>query len=95
MSMTRREFMATGSAATAAFMSTVPLVHAGGQEATIKIGLVGCGGRGSGAAENCLSSAPNVQLTAYFGCQAVAGGCVYSPDPTFWSVLANTARGGE
>ncbi len=31
---------------------------------TIKVGLVGCGGRGTGAAENCLNSAPNLQLVA-------------------------------
>jgi myo-inositol 2-dehydrogenase/D-chiro-inositol 1-dehydrogenase len=62
--ITRRDFVQSGTAATAAFLSTVPLVHAAGQEQTIKIGLVGCGGRGSGAAENCLSSSPNVQLTA-------------------------------
>jgi len=63
-SITRRDFVKSGSAATAAFLSTVPLVHASGQETTIKIGLVGCGGRGSGAAENCLASSPNVQLIA-------------------------------
>ncbi|MBV8880477.1 MAG: Gfo/Idh/MocA family oxidoreductase [Planctomycetaceae bacterium] len=62
--ISRRDFVKSGTAATAAFMSTVPLVHARGQETTIKIGLVGCGGRGSGAAENCLASAGNVQLTA-------------------------------
>ena len=41
---------------------------------------------------DCESS--NVQLTAYFGCQPVNGGCVISPDATFWKVLANSARGG-
>lgn len=61
---TRREFVKAGSAVTAGLLAGVPLVHAGGQEQTIKIGLVGCGGRGSGAAENCLASAPNIQLTA-------------------------------
>jgi myo-inositol 2-dehydrogenase / D-chiro-inositol 1-dehydrogenase len=60
--LSRRAFVQAGSAA--AFLSTVPLVHAAGQEATIKIGLVGCGGRGTGAAENCLNSAPNVQIVA-------------------------------
>jgi predicted dehydrogenase len=60
--VTRRDFVKGGSAA--AFLSQVPLVHAGGQEATVKIGLVGCGGRGTGAAENCLASSPNVQLIA-------------------------------
>ncbi|MBI4613328.1 MAG: Gfo/Idh/MocA family oxidoreductase [Planctomycetes bacterium] len=31
---------------------------------TIRVGLVGCGGRGTGAAENCLASAPDVRLVA-------------------------------
>src|SRR5262249_22032915 len=30
----------------------------------IKVGLIGCGGRGSGAADNVLHSAPNVQIVA-------------------------------
>jgi len=42
----------------------LPLVHARGQETTLKVGLVGCGGRGSGAADNVLEGAPNVQITA-------------------------------
>ena len=61
--LSRREFVKAGSS-TAALLASTPLVYAGGQEATIKIGLVGCGGRGTGAAENCLSAAPNVQLVA-------------------------------
>ena len=31
---------------------------------TIRIGLVGCGGRGTGAADNCLSADPGVELVA-------------------------------
>jgi myo-inositol 2-dehydrogenase / D-chiro-inositol 1-dehydrogenase len=61
--LSRREFVKAGGS-TAALLASTPLVYAGGQEATIKIGLVGCGGRGTGAAENCLNSAPNVQLVA-------------------------------
>jgi myo-inositol 2-dehydrogenase / D-chiro-inositol 1-dehydrogenase len=34
------------------------------QEATLRVGLVGCGGRGRGAIENVLEAAPNVQVTA-------------------------------
>jgi len=32
--------------------------------ATLKVGLVGCGGRGTGAADQALRADPNVQLTA-------------------------------
>jgi predicted dehydrogenase len=42
----------------------IPFVHVRGQEQTIKVGLIGCGGRGSGAAANVLEAAPNVSLVA-------------------------------
>ena len=62
----RREFLAT-AAATAAVVSTglswVPNVHAAGDDA-IKVGVIGCGGRGSGAADNVLHSSENVQIIA-------------------------------
>jgi predicted dehydrogenase len=63
---TRREFLTTAAAtgtALAAGLSWVPSVHAAGSD-TIKIGLVGCGGRGTGAADNALHSAPNVEVIA-------------------------------
>ncbi len=60
--VTRRDFVKGGTAA--AFLSSVPLAYAGGQDPTITVGLIGCGGRGTGAAENCLESSPNVQLVA-------------------------------
>ncbi|HXG62744.1 MAG TPA: Gfo/Idh/MocA family oxidoreductase [Planctomycetota bacterium] len=63
--ISRRDFVASGAAAgTAAFMARVPLVHAGQSTPTLKAGLIGCGGRGKGAAGNFLAAAPNVQITA-------------------------------
>ena len=65
--VTRRQFVKAGSAATAAAALTgVRPVHALSRQnaPTLKIGLVGCGGRGTGAAENCMDSSTNVQLTA-------------------------------
>ncbi len=53
----RREFLQnTGriAAATALVSMAVPKVHAAGDD-TIQIALVGCGGRGGGAAQNALS----------------------------------------
>ena len=53
----RREFLKTTGlvAATSALAQTaVPLVHAG-ESNTIQVALVGCGGRGTGAAANALS----------------------------------------
>src|SRR5579872_936775 len=61
--ISRREFVRTGTS-TAALLASAPLVYAGGQEQTISVGLIGCGGRGTGAAENCLESSQNVRLVA-------------------------------
>ncbi len=55
-SVTRRDFLkVTGTfAAATAFAGGVPNVHAASSE-TIQIALIGCGGRGGGAAANALS----------------------------------------
>jgi predicted dehydrogenase len=52
----RREFLKHSGrvAAAATLAGTIPLVHAG-ENHTIQVALVGCGGRGSGAAANALS----------------------------------------
>ena len=53
----RREFLQNTSriaAATALVSMAVPKVHAAGDD-TIQVALVGCGGRGGGAAQNALS----------------------------------------
>jgi myo-inositol 2-dehydrogenase / D-chiro-inositol 1-dehydrogenase len=63
----RREFLKTSAGivggAVAAGLGAVPTVHAAGSDA-IRIGLIGCGERGTGATENALSSAPGVKLVA-------------------------------
>jgi predicted dehydrogenase len=59
MTTTRRQFLA-GAAATA---FSAPLVHAGGNDA-LKVGLIGCGGRGTGAASQALAADSNVKLVA-------------------------------
>lgn len=61
----RREFLKTGTAV-AAGLSFVPYAHAAGSDA-IKVGVVGCGGRGSGAAEdicNASGTSYNIKLHA-------------------------------
>lgn len=65
----RRDFLKTSTAATVtaglASSLVVPQnVHAAGTDETLKLGLIGCGGRGQGAVENALSADPNVKLTA-------------------------------
>jgi len=68
---TRREFLRTtvrtGAALSAAaalgpFGARLP-VHAAGSDA-IGVGLIGCGGRGTGAAANCVRAAEGVTLAA-------------------------------
>src|SRR5262245_7302086 len=65
---TRRDFIKTTAAAAAgtalaANLSLLSNVHAAGND-VIKVGVIGCGGRGSGAAGDVLRAAPNVQIVA-------------------------------
>jgi predicted dehydrogenase len=60
----RRDFLAASTAAVAgAALASVPAVHAAGND-VIRVGLVGCGGRGSGAIEQALNADANIKLTA-------------------------------
>ena len=62
----RRDFLKGSTVAGAARLSSslfVPMVHAAGSS-TIKVGLVGCGGRGTGAAEQALTADSGTQLVA-------------------------------
>src|SRR5918996_5503486 len=60
----RRDFLKTSTAAAvAAGFVRVPGAWAAGSDA-IRVGLIGCGGRGTGAAGNVLSAAPGVKLVA-------------------------------
>lgn len=62
---TRRDFLKVSAMATgaAALMATGNYAHAQGSD-KIRIGLVGCGGRGTGAAAQALNADPGVVLTA-------------------------------
>jgi predicted dehydrogenase len=65
---TRREFLKTSTAATIGGVLAANLglrqtaLAAGGD--TLKVGLIGCGGRGTGAAKNALMADKNAVLTA-------------------------------
>jgi len=62
--MTRRHFLKTSSTATAlAGFSIATRAYGAGNE-TLRVGLIGCGGRGTGAAAQALSTGENVILTA-------------------------------
>jgi myo-inositol 2-dehydrogenase / D-chiro-inositol 1-dehydrogenase len=59
----RRDFLKTSAIAGGALAAAaVANVHAGGNNEAIRVGLVGCGGRGTGAAEQCLRADSNVRL---------------------------------
>jgi myo-inositol 2-dehydrogenase / D-chiro-inositol 1-dehydrogenase len=60
---TRRDFLKVGGATLALGTMRVPAVHAAGSD-EIKIGLVGCGGRGRGAVADAVKGAPGVRLVA-------------------------------
>jgi predicted dehydrogenase len=62
---TRRDFLAGAAvaAAGATLASLAPAVHAGGSD-TLRIGLIGCGNRGTGAAEQALTADKNTKLVA-------------------------------
>jgi predicted dehydrogenase len=62
MKLTRRNFVKS-SAATAAAVS-FPAILTGQDSPPIRAGLIGCGGRGRGAAENFLNSSQNVSIVA-------------------------------
>jgi len=61
MSNDRRDFLKTGLTGSALLASG--LVHAAGPD-TLKVALIGCGGRGTGAAVNALRADENVKLVA-------------------------------
>lgn len=66
-STSRREFLQSttavvGTAATASLLA-VPAVHAAGSD-VIRVGLIGCGGRGTGAAVQAANTGPDVKIVA-------------------------------
>ncbi|NLX23707.1 MAG: Gfo/Idh/MocA family oxidoreductase [Phycisphaerae bacterium] len=62
--LSRRDFV-KGAATAAAVVSSFPFVARGAAaDRPLRVGLVGCGGRGSGAAHDVLAAAPKVQIIA-------------------------------
>ena len=63
----RRDFLRTSTAAVGAAMTAglalARSAHAAGSD-ILRVGLVGCGGRGAGAAVNALNADPNAKLVA-------------------------------
>ena len=77
----RREFVKKTGAAVLATSIALPNIHIAaerinpGNSETLKVGLIGCGGRGTGAALQATKADPNVHLTAMadlFGDQIIS-----------------------
>jgi len=62
--LTRREFIKTTAAATAGLMASGNFAYGFAANETIRVGLVGCGGRGTGAAKDCFESSSGVEIVA-------------------------------
>ena len=63
----RRDFLVNSAVAggvLAANLSVLTNAHAQGSSETVKVGLIGCGGRGTGAIEQCLSGDSSCRLVA-------------------------------
>ena len=66
--MTRRGFLATSGVAAATLMAPSGMAFAPGNfvqgRDRIRVGVIGCGGRGTGAAFDCFNADPGVQIVA-------------------------------
>ena len=70
--LSRRDFLKTSAAAaSAAYITGCAAVSKRGpvlidrtDAEPLRVGLIGCGGRGTGAAKNCVESSPNVKIVA-------------------------------
>lgn len=64
--ITRRGFLKAAGAASAGALTAslgARLAYAAGSD-RIRVGLIGCGGRGVGAAQDCVNAAPGVEIVA-------------------------------
>ena len=73
---TRRNFLKASVVAGIGTMAASPRVHAAGDD-ILRVGLVGCGGRGCGAAVNAMNADPKAHLVAMADVfeDKVQGGC--------------------
>ncbi len=62
-SVSRRQFIQGSAASLAALGIVGSRLHAAGSD-RIRVGLIGCGSRGTGAVRNCVDSSPNLEITA-------------------------------
>ncbi len=60
----RRTFLKASAATAAVTAATLPGAYAAGGDEVLRVGLIGCGGRGTGAAREALRADPKVKLVA-------------------------------
>ena len=63
MSVSRRQFLCTTAAVGGSVLALQRGAYAAGSD-VLKVGLIGCGGRGAGAARNAIDADPGVRLVA-------------------------------
>jgi predicted dehydrogenase len=66
-SLTRRNFLKSSAASAVLLTTGLSAIEQGAWAAgsdVIRVGLIGCGGRGSGAVRDCINSAPGVKVVA-------------------------------
>lgn len=63
-SLTRRDFLVSSAVTTAVLAASGSYAFAQEANKKLRVGVVGCGGRGSGAVLNCLEAAPDMEVVA-------------------------------
>ena len=63
MNISRRQFLRATAAVSGSVLALHRGAHAAGSD-ILKVGLIGCGGRGAGAARNAINADPGVRLVA-------------------------------
>jgi myo-inositol 2-dehydrogenase / D-chiro-inositol 1-dehydrogenase len=61
--VTRRQFLYGSAGLSAAVMTSGTFAYPSGSD-VLRVGVVGCGSRGTGAAKNCVQSSPNIKIVA-------------------------------
>ena len=86
---TRRDVIKTASLAS---LATAFPVFAAGASEKIRVGLIGCGGRGTEAAMNCVEASPDVVIAALAVVLVTGSGRAAGLDRIIHGVLRSRAR---
>ena len=87
---TRRDFIRT-AAGTSIAATVLPSFASGwtnGGADIVRVGVIGCGGRGTGAAVNALEAAPSTRIVAMADCGELPRACRSSKSMAMRSICA-------